>query len=437
MNVSQADLSLKAPIKGVIDVFDRKLRPPLPLVCLLLFFTLNACSVDSSPPELTTQAVSLESVTRFGSNPGNLRMFRFVPDNLPDNAPLVVALHGCTQSASVYANGAGWPKYAASDGFALVFPEQKSANNQNACFNWFEPGDIRRGAGEALSVKQMVDKMISDYGLDPERVFVTGLSAGGYMTTVMLATYPDVFAGGGVIAGGPYKCATSLVGAFSCLNPGVDKTPNAWGNLVRGAPSYSGAWPKVSIWHGDADFTVNYANLREAVEQWTNVHGTDQQADISDTVKGYPHKVYQKDGVNVVETYTLTGMGHGTPVDPGSAETNCGQAGVYLLDVNICSSYFTGRFWGIIGEADEGEGDGGGNGDNGGDNGGGDDNEPVTCWTDTNANHYAADRAVRLGVVPYESYSARGSYRWLGYGGRTVSLEEVRAGYFVRVVACP
>ena len=76
-----------------------------------------------------------------------------------------------------------------------MFPEQGSANNQNACFNWFEPGDIRRGAGEALSIKQMVDKMISDYDLDPERVFVTGLSAGGYMTTVMLATYPDVFAG--------------------------------------------------------------------------------------------------------------------------------------------------------------------------------------------------------------------------------------------------
>ena len=75
-------------------MFNRKLRPPLPLfcICFLLFVTLSACSVDSSPPALTTQAVSLESVTRFGSNPGNLRMFRFVPDNLPDNAPLVVAL---------------------------------------------------------------------------------------------------------------------------------------------------------------------------------------------------------------------------------------------------------------------------------------------------------------------------------------------------------
>ena len=410
----------------------------LVFLCLL---TLGACAFDSSPEltsELTVQAVSLEPVSTFGSNPGNLRGFRYVPDDLPTNAPLVVALHGCTQSAAVYANGAGWPKYAARDGFALLFPEQKSANNQNACFNWFESGDIRRGAGEPLSIKQMVDRMVTDYGLDRKRVFVTGLSAGGFMTTVMLATYPDVFAGGGVIAGGPYRCGVGLVNAFSCMNPGVNKTPQAWGDLVRGASSYSGAWPKVSIWHGDADFTVRDANLREAMEQWTNLHGTDHQADVTDTVNGYPHKVYQKDGVSVVETYSLTGMGHGTPVDPsdsgGTADDECGQATAYILDVEICSSYFIGRFWGIIGEA-AGEGNGGD--DSGGDNGGGEGGESVTCWTDTNAEHYAADRVVQIGLEPWESYSARGSYRWLGYADRTTSLEETRTGYFVQVASCP
>ncbi len=410
------------------------------LFVFLCLLALGACAFDSSPdsPKLTTQAVNLEQVSTFGSNPGNLRMFRYVPADLPENAPLVVALHGCTQSAAVYANGAGWPKYAERDGFALLFPEQKSANNQNACFNWFESGDIRRGAGEPLSIKQMVDTMVTDYGLDPERVFVTGLSAGGFMTTVMLATYPDVFAGGGVIAGGPYRCGVGLVNAFSCMNPGTNKTPKAWGDLVRGASSYSGEWPKVSIWHGDADFTVRDANLREAMEQWTNVHGTDQRADVSDTVNGYPHKVYQKDGVSVVETYSLTGMGHGTPVDPGTADAECGQVAAYILDVEICSSYFIGRFWGIVGEADGGEDSGNDGDDGGGDNGGGDDGgDALTCWTNTNAQHYAADRVVQIGLEPWESYSARGSYRWLGYRDRTTSLEEARAGYFVQVTSCP
>ena len=418
---------------GVMDMVRFSFRS---LSCLLSLLVLSACTSDSDlSAELTTQALALEQVTSFGSNPGNLRMFRYVPNDLPTNAPLVVALHGCTQSASVYANGAGWAKYAERDGFALLFPEQKSANNQNACFNWFESGDIRRGAGEPLSVKQMVDKMVSDYGLDSERVFVTGLSAGGFMTTVMLATYPDVFAGGGVIAGGPYRCGVGLVNAFSCMNPGVNKTPKAWGDLVRGASTYSGPQPKVSIWHGDADFTVRDANLREAMEQWTNVHGADQQADVTGTVEGYPHRVYQKDGVDVVETYSLMGMGHGTPVDPsnsgGSAEAECGQAGAYILDVDICSSYYIGRFWGIIAEANGDDG-----GDGGGDDGGGNDGD-VTCWTDTNAAHYAADRAVQIGLEPWESYSARGSYRWLGYATATTSLEEVREGYFAQVASCP
>ncbi|MDQ3398171.1 MAG: esterase, partial [Deinococcota bacterium] len=110
--------------------------------------------------------------------------------------------------------------------------------------------------------------------------------------------------------------------------------------------SYTGPWPIVSIWHGDADYTVNSSNLREAMEAWTNVHGIDQSAEVSGTVKGYPHRVYQKNGVAVVETYLITGMGHGTPVDPGSAEDGCGQAGAYILDVNICSSYHIGHFWG-------------------------------------------------------------------------------------------
>ena len=84
------------------------------------------------------------------------------------------------------------------------------------------------------------------------------------------------------------------------------------------------------------------------MDQWTNVHGIDQTADVSDTVAGYPHKVYKTAaGVARVETYTITGMGHGTPVDPGTGESQCGTAGAYILDVNICSSYYIARFFGL------------------------------------------------------------------------------------------
>ncbi|MEJ1095129.1 MULTISPECIES: PHB depolymerase family esterase [unclassified Pseudoxanthomonas] len=297
---------------------------------------------------LAAPAWAQTEVTGFGSNPGNLRMFKYVPAGLPAGAPLVVALHGCSQSAASYDAETGWQMLADRWQFALVLPQQQSANNSSTCFNWFESGDTTRGQGEALSIKQMVDRMKTDHGSNGARVYVTGLSAGGAMTAAMLATYPEVFAGGAIVAGLPYRCATSQSAAFSCMNPGSDLSPAQWGDKVRAASSHSGPWPIVSIWHGDADYVVRPANLTESMQQWTHVHGIDQTADVNDTVVGYPHAVYKNAaGQPKVETYLITGMGHGTPVDPGTGESQCGTAGAYILDVNICSSYYIGHFWGL------------------------------------------------------------------------------------------
>ncbi|MBM7113601.1 PHB depolymerase family esterase [Archangium primigenium] len=295
---------------------------------------------------------ALTQVTGFGGNPGNLRMWKHVPANMPANAPLVVALHGCTQTASGYTN-AGWNELAEQLKFYVLYPEQLSANNQNTCFNWFEPGDITRGQGEALSIKQMVDKMKADHSIDGRRVFVTGLSAGAAMTHVMAATYPDVFAGGAVMAGIPYKCATTMTQGFSCMSPGSDKTPADWASLVRGAYSgYSGPYPRMSFWHGTSDYTVKNSNQNEGMEQWTAVHGLSQTPSVSETVSGYPHKVY-KDGAGnaLVETYDLTGMGHGTAIDPSTkfpgGSAACGTAGAYVLATKICSTWHVARFFGL------------------------------------------------------------------------------------------
>ena len=293
-------------------------------------------------------AAALTEVTSFGSNPGNLKMFKYVPAGLPAHAPLVVALHGCAQSAAAYDDETGWQKFADRWQFALLLPQQQSGNNATSCFNFFEPGDIQRGQGEPLSIKQMVDRMLADHGGDPARIYVTGLSAGGAMTEVMLATYPDVFAGGAVVAGIPYGCANGMTAAFSCMNPGSDLTPAQWGAKVRAASSWTGPWPIVSIWHGASDTTVRPTNATESLEQWTDVHGIDRTPDVEDTIAGNPHKVYKdSSGATRVETVLITGMGHGTPVDPGTGETQCGTAGAYILDVNVCSTYYIGRFWGL------------------------------------------------------------------------------------------
>jgi poly(hydroxyalkanoate) depolymerase family esterase len=274
-------------------------------------------------------------------------MYAYRPDGLPTGAPAVVLLHGCTQNASGYFTNSGWRKYADQWGFALVFPQTNAVNNASSCFNWFLPEDTSRGQGEVLSIKQMIDRMLTRYRVDTGRVYVTGLSAGGAMTAVMLAAYPEVFAGGGIVAGLPYKCATTQVQAYTCMNPGVDRTPKQWGDLVRGAASYTGRRAPVSLWHGTGDTTVVPANLTEEVDQWTDVLGADQTPDVTDRVMGQVHKVYlDGSGRAAVETFEIAGMRHGQPVAPtASGPEQCGHAGAFDIDVGICAAYHIGLFW--------------------------------------------------------------------------------------------
>jgi poly(hydroxyalkanoate) depolymerase family esterase len=317
---------------------------PRILRLILAAFAALAAAVAITTVSTPAYAATLTTVSSFGSNPGNLTMYSYRPDGLPSGAPLVVAMHGCTQNANDYFTNSGWRKYADLWHFALVLPEQKSANNSTSCFNWFETGDTARGGGEALSIKQMVDYAVANYGTDASRVYVTGLSAGGAMTAVMLATYPDVFAGGAIMAGLPYRCATSTTSAYSCMNPGVDKTPAAWGDLVRAAYSgYSGARPRVAIWHGTSDTTVAPANATELRDQWTNVLGVSQ---TPTSTASLPGGTSLSNYADVVKVYLVSGMTHATPVDPGSATEQCGTAGTYYKDT-ICSSYYQAVDWGL------------------------------------------------------------------------------------------
>ncbi|MGV9236973.1 extracellular catalytic domain type 1 short-chain-length polyhydroxyalkanoate depolymerase [Streptomyces nigra] len=294
-------------------------------------------------------AASLQEVTGFGSNPGALRMFRYVPDGLPAGRPVVVALHGCTQNAAGYGTGSGWLQLADRWKFSVVLPQQQSANNLSSCFNWFQTGDIARGQGEAASIAQMVDRQLADTSGDGSRVQVTGLSAGGGMTAVMMAAYPEKFAAGGIVAGLPYGCAQAAGSPYVCMYVGATQSARQWGDRVRAArPGYTGPWPTLVAFQGTADYTVKPVNMTDLTRQWTDAHGTDQTADVSDTVAGFPHQVFRdSSGRAVVETYSLTGMGHGQPVDPGTGAEQCGTAGAYLLDVNLCAAHRMGRAWGL------------------------------------------------------------------------------------------
>lgn len=290
----------------------------------------------------------LAELTDFGSNPGSLRALRFVPDDLAPGAALVVVLHGCTQTATGYDHGSGWSRLAEEQGFAVLLPEQQRANNPNLCFNWFAAADARRDRGEALSIVQMVAAMVRQHGIDPARIFVTGLSAGGAMTAVMLATYPELFAGGAVIAGLPYGTAWSVQDALTRMRgQGVPRSAEL-ADLVTNASTHDGRWPTISIWHGDADTTVAPANAEALVAQWRSLHGIDSIAPETQTSAGHQRRAWRdRDGRDVVEAYIVRGMGHGTPLKTGG-DDGCGASGPYMLDVGLSSTRLIATGWGLI-----------------------------------------------------------------------------------------
>ena len=284
----------------------------------------------------------------FGSNPGNLRMFAFAPARLQQPRALVVVLHGCGQTAASYDLGAGWSTLAKHYGFVLLLPQQQPSNNANGCFNWFNKDDIARGRGEACSIRQMIARMARDYNFDPRRVFITGLSAGGAMTSTMLAIYPEVFAAGAIIAGLPFGIATNFREALTAMRGSAPRPASELGDLVRGASRHRGHFPRVSVWHGSADRTVHPANAGEIVKQWLDVHHLPEAPMSGTVVDGHPRQVWwNADGDTIVESFRIADMAHGTPLGRADDDQRYGKKGAFLIEAGISSSYHIAKFFGL------------------------------------------------------------------------------------------
>lgn len=296
-----------------------------------------------------TRSTRLREIASFGSNPGNLRMYAYVPDGVGRSAPLVVALHGCTQTAASYDQGTGWSHLADRLGFILVFPEQQAANNPKNCFTWFLPGDTTRDMGEALSIRQMIAQAVETFSVDRSRVFVTGLSAGGAMASVMLATYPELFAGGAIIAGLPYGSASSVQEAFEAMFNDRAPSSRALGDHVRGASSHRGPWPKISVWHGTADAVVRPSNGDQIIRQWLDLQKLSERASSEEQIGRHTRRVWRDaNGDTQLEAYSLAGIGHGVPLATDGAE-GIGMAGQFFLEASLSSTSQIAQFWGLDG----------------------------------------------------------------------------------------
>jgi poly(hydroxyalkanoate) depolymerase family esterase len=290
-------------------------------------------------------ASRLRKLQNQGPNPGNLAGWFHIPETASAPVALVVVLHGCTQTAAGYDAGSGWSKLADDFGFAVLFAEQSRDNNPNLCFNWFVESDIRRDHGEVRSIREMVRTMVSRHGIDPARVFVTGLSAGGAMANAMLAAYPEVFAGGAIIAGLPYGTASTVPEAFDRMRGHGLPSRQLLQDRLRSASSHTSPWPTVSVWHGTADRTVDEVNAQAIVDQWKAVHDIDENHVTSEASDGQEHHSWKtKSGTDAIELYRIKGVGHGTPID---AMSGYGKQSPYMLDVGISSTELIARSWGL------------------------------------------------------------------------------------------
>jgi len=295
-----------------------------------------------------TEPGRLQDVGPFGTNPGALKAKSYRPAQVTKTPALVVVLHGCTQTAEGYDRGAGWSQLADDHGFILLFPEQQRGNNPNLCFNWFSPADNARDRGEALSIRQMIAKTVDTHGIDTSRIFVTGLSAGGAMTSILLATYPELFAGGAIIAGLPFGAASNVPQALEAMRTPGNASGGQLGDRVRSASDHAGPWPRVSVWHGTADTVVNRANADAILAQWLSVHGLDDTPSAARNVAGHSYRIWNDAaGCALVEDYRIADMGHGTPLATTGDEA-CGTVMPHMLEAGISSTRRIAASWGLL-----------------------------------------------------------------------------------------
>lgn len=251
-------------------------------------------------------------------------------------APLVIALHGYTQTAAEYQATSEWHALAGRYKFYVAFPQTNNdlvnAGGRPAAWKWWRDFSAwtRTSFNQHFKpINDVVEKMKATHDIDPERIFITGLSAGGYMTTLMLACFPDIYAGGASFSGGPHNCdlkCTDSNKQQDWTRPAGYQPPSAAD--VKNA--YSSWWndaskrkPRLIVFHGGLDQAVKPINLGDAARQWTGALGIDQTPDnatlgLPTQLGGYEYKVYASGSTPAVATVLMSDLGHGTPVKPGS-----------------------------------------------------------------------------------------------------------------------
>lgn len=222
------------------------------------------------------RAAKLEKIANFGANPSGIEMFLYAPDKLPAHPPVLVVAHWCHGTAQAIHSGTRYASLADKYGYLAIYPNAKSSDS---CWDVHSVEALRHdGGSDPTGIVSMVRWVVKNRGADSSRVYATGISSGAMMTNVLLGSYPDIFKAGASFAGVPFSCFSgSNSWNGTCADGKIAKTSTAWGDAVRQAfPAYSGPRPRMQLWHGTEDATLNFKNFGEAIKQWTNVLGVSE-----------------------------------------------------------------------------------------------------------------------------------------------------------------
>jgi poly(hydroxyalkanoate) depolymerase family esterase len=258
------------------------------------------------------------------SNHAGTRQYKvYVPARLPDvPLPVVVMLHGCTQSADDFAAGTQMNRLADEHGVLVVYPEQAAQANPSRCWNWFKAQDQVRDGGEPSLIAGIAREVAARHGADPRRIFVAGLSAGAAMAVVLGETYPELFAGVGAHSGLAYGSAHDIPSALAAMKGGRSGLPGLAGLAVATeAPARQAARPVPTIvFHGDRDHTVQQTNGAEIARQAVAAHastagepprGTPTERGVAPGGRSYTRTVHAgAQGHAHIECWTVHGAGH-------------------------------------------------------------------------------------------------------------------------------
>ena len=283
-------------------------------------------SVAMKAPALLTAATLVASTLaadlklvkeNFGPNPTNASFYLYVPDRLQPKAPLLVYPHWCHGDATSAFNSKPWRALADKLSFVTIYPSTPwTADN---CWDVSSQQTLRHDAGgDSLGIASMTRWTLAHHDVDPDRVFVTGVSSGAMMTNVLLGAYPDLFAAGSAFAGVASGCFAGNgydVWSDACATGKVVRDGAGWADMVTAMyPGYTGARPKVQLFHGTDDEVLNVQNYYEEIKLWSTVLGTGGEPTKvveDDPERGWTKRVYGDKGL--LEGFLAKGVSHNIP----------------------------------------------------------------------------------------------------------------------------